>query len=82
MTDLQTAPAIPPVVRTIAYFTTLVVGALATAATTLAVTVWPAHAETVAAIAGAVTGVIATVCGGLGVAYRPAAAQRTLSGDQ
>ncbi|MDR2372910.1 MAG: hypothetical protein LBD77_02150 [Bifidobacteriaceae bacterium] len=67
------APAVPPLARTVLYTVSLVAGGLATAATTLAATLWPAHVEAVAAVGGALTGFLAVVCGGLGVAYRPTA---------
>ncbi|GAA1995647.1 hypothetical protein GCM10009718_37020 [Isoptericola halotolerans] len=64
-------PTIPPKVRTIAYYTALVVGALATGSAAITAAVAPEHAETVAAVAGAVSGIVATIAGGLGVVYRP-----------
>lgn len=65
-------PAVPPRVRTVAYFVGLITGALVLAATGLA-PVWlaPEVAEDVVSTAGVLSGVAAFVAGGLGVAYRP-----------
>jgi len=65
--------AVPPAVRTVAYYVALVVGAVATGTTAVAAAVVPENAATVAAVAGAVSGVVATIAGGLGVVYRPTA---------
>lgn len=80
MTDIQIpdptqAPAVPPAVRTAAYYTALVVGALGTAAIAVSAAVAPEYVTQVAAISGAATGAIATIAGGLGVVYRPRTGQ-------
>lgn len=81
MTTTPTAPKVPEQVRTVAYYAALIVGALATGATTVAAAVAPDAAETVAAVAGAVSGVVATIAGGLGVVYRPTPSQAVARPD-
>lgn len=66
-------PTVSPRVRAAAYYTALVVGALATGASGVTAAVMPELAPTVAAVGGAVSGVVATIAGGLGVVYRPTA---------
>jgi hypothetical protein len=67
------APAIPPRVRTVAYFAGLAVGGLTTLVTGVTAAVAPDVVGTVLAVCGAVNGAVLTVCGGLGVAFRPTA---------
>lgn len=62
---------VSPRLRTYAYGVALVVGALATAASTITAAVAPDSAQTVTAVGGAVAGLFATISGGLGTAYRP-----------
>lgn len=69
---LDDAPAVPPRVRTIAYFVLLGVSALVLLATGLA-PIWfdDPDAQRVAATAGVISGVAGLIAGGLGVTYRP-----------
>lgn len=67
------APAIPPRVRTVAYFTGLAVGAATILATGITAAVAPAAVGTVLALCGAVNGATTLILGGLGVAFRPTA---------
>lgn len=67
------APAIPPRVRTVAYFAGLGVGALTTLITGVVAAVAPDAAVTVLAVCGAFSSAAALVLGGLGVAFRPTA---------
>lgn len=69
------APAIPPKVRTVAYFTGLAVGAVTILATGVTAAVAPHAAVTVLAVCGAATGAASFVLGSLGVAFRPTAGQ-------
>ncbi len=62
---------VSPRLRTYAYVVALVVGALATAASTITAAVAPGSAQTVTAVGGAVAGLFATISGGLGTVYRP-----------
>lgn len=71
MTSPGEPPAVPPLVRTVAYFVALVAGALGTTAIGITAVVSPAHTDTVAGIVGAILGGITTIAGGLGVVYRP-----------
>lgn len=73
MTSPDGPPTVPPIVRTVAYFVALVVGAAGTTAIGITAVVAPEHIDTVAGIVGAVLGGITTIAGGLGVAYRPTA---------
>ena len=72
-TTTPTAPAVPPRVRTVAYF--LLLGASALVLLVTGVTpIWaPDLAEQVIATGGVVTSVLGVIAGGLGVAYRPTA---------
>lgn len=67
------APAIPPRVRTVAYFAGLVVGAGVMLATGITAAVAPHAAVTVLAVCGSVSGAASFVLGALGVAFRPTA---------
>lgn len=67
------APAIPPRVRSIAYFAGLAVGAVTILATGITAAVAPSAVGTVLAVCGAVTSAATLVLGGLGVAFRPTA---------
>lgn len=69
------APAIPPKVRTVAYFVGLGVGAVTTLATGVTAAVAPHAAVTVLAVCGALSGAASLVLGGLGVAFRPTVGQ-------
>jgi hypothetical protein len=69
----DTAPAIPPRVRTVAYFVGLGIGAVTTLATGVTAAVAPGAVGTVLAVCGAVTSAAVLVLGGLGVAFRPTA---------
>ena len=65
-------PAVPPKVRTAAYFLLLAAGVLVAAAQGLA-PIW-LDEETAARVvqsAGVISGVMGIIAGGLGVAYRP-----------
>ncbi len=64
--------AVPPIVRTVAYFVLLALGAVVLLATGLA-TIWldGEVAGRVVASGGVVSSVFAVIGGGLGVAYRP-----------
>jgi hypothetical protein len=75
MTTIPTdgAPAIPPRVRTVAYFAGLAVGAVTILATGVTAAVAPNAAGTVLAVCGALSGAASFVLGGLGVAFRPTA---------
>ncbi|MFC7877706.1 hypothetical protein [Isoptericola sp. NPDC057391] len=68
---------VSPRLRTYAYVVALVVGALATAASTITAAVAPGSAQTVTAVGGAVAGLFATISGGLGTAYRPTSSRGT-----
>ncbi|GAB3087052.1 hypothetical protein [Isoptericola sp. QY 916] len=68
---------VSPRLRTYAYVVALVVGALATAASTITAAVAPDAAQTVTAVGGAVAGLFATLSGGLGTAYRPTSSHGT-----
>lgn len=70
------APAIPPRVRTIAYFVALGAGGIGGTVIGITAVVAPSAAAGVAGIVGAILSGIATVSGGLGVAYRPTAGPR------
>ena len=69
-----TTPAVPPIVRTVAYFVLLAGAALVLLATGLA-PIWldAALSTKVVASGGVVTSVLGLIAGGLGVAYRPTA---------
>ena len=67
------APAVPPRVRTVAYFAGLAVGAVTILAIGVTAAVAPGAVGTVLAITGAVTGATTFILGGLGVAFRPTA---------
>jgi hypothetical protein len=67
------APAIPPRVRTVAYFIGLAVGAGAILAGGIAAAVSPGSAVNVLAICGTFTAATSFVLGSLGVAFRPTA---------
>lgn len=67
------APAIPPRVRTVAYFAGLGVGAVTILATGITAAVAPGAVGTVLAVCGAFSGAATFVLGGLGVAFRPTA---------
>jgi hypothetical protein len=67
------APAIPPKVRTVAYFVGLGVGAVTILATGVTAAVAPSAVGTVLALCGALSGAASLVLGGLGVAFRPTA---------
>lgn len=71
MPDL-TPPAVPPRVRTVAYFVLLACAALVLLGTGLA-PIWLADevATKVVASGGVLTSVFGLIAGGLGVAYRP-----------
>lgn len=71
MSDL-TPPAVPPRVRTVAYFVLLACAALVLLGTGLA-PIWLADevATKVVASGGVLTSVFGLIAGGLGVAYRP-----------
>jgi len=75
MTTIPTdgAPAIPPRVRTVAYFAGLGVGAVTILATGITAAVAPNAVGTVLAVCGAFSGAATFVLGGLGVAFRPTA---------
>ncbi|WP_282946930.1 hypothetical protein [Cellulomonas endometrii] len=66
------SPAVPPRVRTVAYFILLGVSALVLLATGLA-PIWfdDPQAQQIAATAGVISGVAGLIAGGLGVTYRP-----------
>jgi hypothetical protein len=66
-------PAVPPRIRTIAYFVGLAVGGLTILATGITAAVAPQAVGTVLAITGAVTGATTFILGGLGAAFRPTA---------
>lgn len=66
-------PAIPPRVRTVAYFVGLAVGGLTILATGVTAAVAPDAAVTVLAVCGAFSGAASFILGGLGVAFRPTA---------
>jgi len=72
-TDLPT-PAVPAIVRTVAYFVLLSASALVLLATGLA-PIWLDDdlATRVVASGGVLTAVFGVIAGGLGVAYRPTA---------
>lgn len=72
-TPIDGAPAIPPKVRTVAYFAGLAIGAVTILATGVTVAVAPNAAATVLAVCGALSGAASFVLGGLGVAFRPTA---------
>jgi hypothetical protein len=67
------APAIPPQVRTVAYFAGLVLGGITILATGVTAAVAPDAVGTVLAVCGAVTTAATFILGGLGVAFRPTA---------
>jgi hypothetical protein len=67
------APAIPPRVRTVAYFAGLAVGAATILATGVTAAVAPNAAGTVLAVCGALSGATTFILGALGVAFRPTA---------
>ncbi len=67
------SPAIPPRVRTVAYFAGLGVGALTILTTGVTAAVAPHAAGTVLAVCGALSGATTFVLGALGVAFRPTA---------
>lgn len=67
------APAIPPRVRTVAYFAGLALGAVTILVTGITAAVAPHVAVTVLAVCGALSGAASFVLGGLGVAFRPTA---------
>lgn len=67
------APAIPPKVRTVAYFAGLGVGAVTILATGVTAALAPGSVVTVLAVCGALSGAASFVLGGLGVAFRPTA---------
>lgn len=71
MTTPNPGPAIPPRVRTVAYFAGLVVGAVTILATGITAAVAPGSVVTVLAVCGAVTSATSFVLGALGVAFRP-----------
>lgn len=71
--DPAQAPAVHPVVRSVGYFTALVVGAAYGPVVGVAV-VFGWDPLTAAAVVGALGSFVATVAGGLGVAYRPRSA--------
>lgn len=75
MTTIPTdgAPAIPPKVRTVAYFAGLAVGGVMILATGVTAAVAPNAVGTVLAVCGALSGAATFVLGGLGVAFRPTA---------
>ena len=62
---------VPPRVRTTVYIAALVVGALATAASTIVAALAPHIAAEVAAVSGAIAALVSTIAGGLGAVYRP-----------
>jgi len=68
-------PAVPPIVRTVAYFVLLAISAAVLIVTGLA-TIWlaPDMATKIVASGGVVTSALGVIAGGLGVAYRPTAA--------
>jgi anti-sigma factor RsiW len=68
-------PAVPPIVRTVAYFALLIASVLVLIAVGLA-PIWldPTMATKVVASGGVITSAFGVLAGGLGVAYRPTAA--------
>ena len=64
-------PVIPPYVRTVAYFTALTFGVVATLATGISAIWFPEYAKHVQETSALITGVVAAIAGALGVAYRP-----------
>lgn len=73
MTAPDNPPAIPPIVRTVAYFVALISGAAGTATVAITAVVHPSAAATVAGVVGVILGAVTSIAGGLGVAYRPTA---------
>ena len=73
MTDTATpdAPAVPPRVRTVAYFLLLGISAAVLLVTGITPIWAPDMADQVVATGGVVTSVLGLIAGGLGVAYRP-----------
>lgn len=73
-TPVPTPPAVPPIVRTVAYFVLLGASALVLLATGLA-PIWLGDllATKIVASGGVATSVLGLIAGGLGVAYRPTA---------
>lgn len=70
--DPAGAPATPPVVRSVAYYVSLVSGAVTPAVVaTVAVLHGQDAAVTAAALSAAWLAAVATISGGLGVIYRP-----------
>lgn len=64
-------PAIPPQVRSIAYFVMLAASGIGSTAIGIAAVIAPGVAGTVAGVVGAVLSGLGLISGGLGVAYRP-----------
>ena len=73
-------PAVPPIVRTVAYFVLLAISAAVLIVTGLA-TIWlaPDMATKIVASGGVITSALGVIAGGLGVAYRPTVATPTTS---
>lgn len=74
ITPTPTPPAVPPIVRTVAYFVLLSASAIVLLCVGLA-PIWLGAeiATKVVASGGVVTSVLGLIAGGLGVAYRPTA---------
>lgn len=74
ITPVPTPPAVPPIVRTVAYFILLGASAIVLLCVGLA-PIWLGIdlATKVVASGGVVTSVLGLIAGGLGVAYRPTA---------
>ena len=73
-TPVPTQPAVPPIVRTVAYFILLGFSAAVLLCVGLAPIWLGAEVATkVVASGGVVTSVLGLIAGGLGVAYRPTA---------
>jgi len=73
-TPVPTPPAVPPIVRTVAYFIILGLSAVVLLCTGLAPIWLGAEVATkVVASGGVFTAVFGLIAGGLGVAYRPTA---------